>query len=408
MEFIHLLSVGKSRAFAGWFPDLRAVTPRPNDTARVFQVEGHAGRVGFISSMTHAFCSSCNRLRLTADGNLKVCLFGSAEVSLRDALRGGAEDEELAALIRQALMNKKPQHAGQYPPPHMRPPGILKRTRHVMIVKHAEPQGYEKPAHDFDRWLASYPSPPPLSLLQRPPAAVTSRRAYSSLSHVDGAGRARMVDVAHKPSTERAARAECALHVAAPVLALLRGRRVAKGDALAVAEVAGVLAAKRTADLIPLCHSLALSSVRVWVTLPPAGDAAGDTGGALRVVCEARAGGRTGVEMEALTGAALAALTLYDMCKAADPRMRITDLRVTRKQGGKRDFSEEHENEQTKASESGGPPESEDPPKPSGPPKSGDPPKSNGPPKKSGGPPKSSGSPADPKEPFAPVNFMYF
>lgn len=100
------------RAIAARYPDLRAVTPRPNDTARVFQVAGHAGSVGFISSMTHAFCSSCNRLRLTADGNLKVCLFGSAEVSLRDALRGGAEDEELAALIRQALMNKKPQHAG--------------------------------------------------------------------------------------------------------------------------------------------------------------------------------------------------------------------------------------------------------------------------------------------------------
>lgn len=100
-------------------PELQGCTPRPNDTARVWQVPGHAGRVGFISSMTQHFCSTCNRLRITADGNLKVCLFGNAEVSLRDAIRSGADDEQLSTLIRAALRNKKPQHAGMQNLAHM-------------------------------------------------------------------------------------------------------------------------------------------------------------------------------------------------------------------------------------------------------------------------------------------------
>ncbi|CAK1585799.1 unnamed protein product [Parnassius mnemosyne] len=94
------------------FPRLAPVVTRACDTAVVFQVEGYLGRVGFISSMTQPFCASCNRLRLTADGNLKVCLLGAAEVSLAAALRGGADDARLRRLVRTALYNKKPQHAG--------------------------------------------------------------------------------------------------------------------------------------------------------------------------------------------------------------------------------------------------------------------------------------------------------
>ncbi|XP_030020555.1 GTP 3',8-cyclase, mitochondrial isoform X3 [Manduca sexta] len=101
------------------FPDLQPAVPRPHDTARVWQVPGFAGSVGFISSMTQHFCSSCNRLRLTADGNLKVCLFGASEVSLRDALRTGADDAQLDRLVRLALRNKKPQHAGMQNLAHM-------------------------------------------------------------------------------------------------------------------------------------------------------------------------------------------------------------------------------------------------------------------------------------------------
>lgn len=101
------------------YPDLQPARPRPHDTARVWRVPGYAGSVGFISSMTQHFCSSCNRLRITADGNLKVCLFGAAEVSLRDAVRAGADDAQLDALVRAALRNKKPQHAGMQNLAHM-------------------------------------------------------------------------------------------------------------------------------------------------------------------------------------------------------------------------------------------------------------------------------------------------
>ncbi|XP_068633839.1 uncharacterized protein Mocs1 isoform X2 [Battus philenor] len=237
------------------------------DTASVWQVEGHVGRVGFISSMTQPFCSTCNRLRLTADGNLKVCLFGAAEVSLLEAMRAGAADDELRSLIRTALRKKKPQHA---------------------------------------------------ALSRAPRQLRVAARCYSTdaggLTHLDAEGRARMVDVGAKAVTTRTAEAECFV------------------------KVAGALAAKRTAELIPLCHPLALEVARVRVTLPR-GECA--HGGAIRVSCTARASARTGVEMEALTGAAVAALALYDMCKSVDRRIVITDLRVVSKTGGSHDFAEE-------------------------------------------------------------------
>ncbi|XP_049703667.2 molybdenum cofactor biosynthesis protein 1 isoform X2 [Helicoverpa armigera] len=155
-----------------------------------------------------------------------------------------------------------------------------------------------------------------------------------AFSHLDAQGRARMVDVGGKPVTARAALAECRLHVGGRLLRLLRDARLPKGDALTVAQLAGALGAKRTAELIPLCHPLALDVVRVRVALPPGECAAG---GAITLRCEARATGRTGVEMEALTGCAVAALALYDMCKSVDRDMRISELRVLRKTGGRSD-----------------------------------------------------------------------
>nr|XP_037875327.1 molybdenum cofactor biosynthesis protein 1 isoform X3 [Bombyx mori] len=151
------------------------------------------------------------------------------------------------------------------------------------------------------------------------------------LSHLDAQGRARMVDVSSKPRTQRAAAAECELRVGGRLLRLLRDAAMPKGDALTVAEIAGVLGAKRTSDLIPLCHPLALELVRVRVSLPGGECAAG---GAVRVRCEVGAEGRTGVEMEALVGAAVAALALYDMCKAVDKHMSVSELRVVHKSGG--------------------------------------------------------------------------
>ncbi len=147
------------------------------------------------------------------------------------------------------------------------------------------------------------------------------------LTHLDAEGRARMVDVSDKPVTAREAVAEGFVRMAPATLALARTGAGKKGDVRAVAEIAGVMAAKRTADLIPLCHPLALSKVQVEV-------AEADDGSGLYVMARVRTTGRTGVEMEALTACSVACLTLYDMLKAADRAMVIGGLRLLEKSGG--------------------------------------------------------------------------
>lgn len=148
-----------------------------------------------------------------------------------------------------------------------------------------------------------------------------------SLTHIDADGRARMVDVASKPDTGRQARAEGRIVMAAETLALALSGTGRKGDVRAVAEIAGVMAAKRTADLIPLCHPLNLTSVAVSVE--PSTDGSG-----LTVTATAGVTGPTGVEMEALTAATVALLTLYDMLKATDRGMTIEGVRLLSKTGG--------------------------------------------------------------------------
>ena len=150
----------------------------------------------------------------------------------------------------------------------------------------------------------------------------------AELTHFDEAGAARMVDVADKAVTARLAVARGAVRMAPETLALMREGRAKKGDVHAVARLAGIMAAKRTADLIPLCHPLALTRVEVEIT--------DDVGGS-RVLIEARVGTRdqTGVEMEALTAVSVAALTVYDMLKAVDRGMVVEGVRVVLKDGGK-------------------------------------------------------------------------
>ena len=147
-------------------------------------------------------------------------------------------------------------------------------------------------------------------------------------SHMDSSGRARMVDVGGKPDTARMARAVARVTMAPETLRLLEEQALPKGDVLAVARVAGIMAAKETARLIPMCHPLNLTHVAVDFTIDEAGSA---------VIVEASTSlsGKTGVEMEALTAASLAALTIYDMCKAVDSGMVIGDIRVLEKTGGK-------------------------------------------------------------------------
>lgn len=146
------------------------------------------------------------------------------------------------------------------------------------------------------------------------------------LTHVDAAGAARMVDVTGKEATARTAVATGRLRTTAEVVDLLRRDGLPKGDALATARIAGIMGAKRTPDLVPLCHPIALSGV--VLDLEPAGDEIG-------IRATVRTTDRTGVEMEALTAVAVAGLTLHDMVKAVDPAAVLTDVRVERKDGGK-------------------------------------------------------------------------
>ncbi len=148
------------------------------------------------------------------------------------------------------------------------------------------------------------------------------------LTHFDAEGKAAMVDVSAKAETERAATARGSVLMRPETLALVAAGEMKKGDVLAVARLAGIMAAKRTAELIPLCHPLALTSIKV--------DLAVDTARhAVDIEATCRLVGRTGVEMEALTAVSVAALTVYDMCKAVDRGITITDIRLTAKSGGK-------------------------------------------------------------------------
>jgi cyclic pyranopterin phosphate synthase len=148
----------------------------------------------------------------------------------------------------------------------------------------------------------------------------------TQLSHVDDQGRMRMVDTRDKETTARQAIASARVLMSAETVAALREHRTPKGDPLEAARLAGIMAAKRTADLIPLCHPLPLTHIDVRAELT-------DTGVALQAEVSTKA--QTGVEMEALTAVSVAALTIYDMCKALEKSMTITDVRLTRKIGGK-------------------------------------------------------------------------
>ncbi|XP_027130879.1 molybdenum cofactor biosynthesis protein 1 [Larimichthys crocea] len=270
------------------WPDLEMLQTGHTDTAKTFKVPGFKGQVGFITSMSEHFCGSCNRLRITADGSLKVCLFGNSEVSLRDVLRSGASHEELLQIIGAAVGRKKKQHAGRF-------------DVYTLYT-----------THHFDQ-------------------AESDINGEAQLTHTDAQGRATMVDVGGKVPTRRTATA-CATVILGPAaFRLLRDNQLAKGDALAVAQLAGIMASKQTSALIPLCHPLPLDHASVTFDL-------NELQNAVVITATCRTTGRTGVEMEALTAVSVAALTVYDMCKAVSHDIIITDVKLISKTGGKRDF----------------------------------------------------------------------
>jgi len=148
------------------------------------------------------------------------------------------------------------------------------------------------------------------------------------LTHLDESGRPRMVDITGKPDTHRVAVAKGTVRMQSATLELLKKGKMAKGDVLAVAQLAGIMAAKQTPNLIPLCHPILIGDIKIELSL-------GEDNNSVEITTTVESTGKTGVEMEALTATAVTALTIYDMCKAVDRGMRIENIRLIRKSGGK-------------------------------------------------------------------------
>ncbi|XP_035466191.2 molybdenum cofactor biosynthesis protein 1 isoform X2 [Scophthalmus maximus] len=469
------------------WPELEMLQSGHTDTAKTFKVQGFKGQVGFITSMSDHFCGSCNRLRITADGNLKVCLFGNSEVSLRDILRSGASDKELLQIIGSAVGRKKKQHAGMISISQMKnrpmiliasltdilpesqdsrnastivsqltndtslcptaaPHVALSGSRRVLNgdcflclpdhdastpaahaccsrtsksggtrvmshiskdkpnatgdlhsvatlgaglpftnchtktstfttrtnvmsnisedrIRHAQPRGPLKSLslrtsgpffctlsnpkvilkyHSVRLCHGQNSSKDP-SVKLRPSvsdqamsgtdvsSAHPDETTEARLMHTDTKGQATMVDVGGKVPTRRTATARATVILGPTAFQLLRVNQLAKGDALAVAQLAGIMASKQTSALIPLCHPLPLDHTSVTFDLEERQNAA-----VVTATCSTTS--RTGVEMEALTAVSVAALTVYDMCKAVSHDIIITDVKLVSKTGGKRDF----------------------------------------------------------------------
>ena len=150
----------------------------------------------------------------------------------------------------------------------------------------------------------------------------------SEFTHFDEYGNARMVDVSDKDVTKRMATATGSIHVSAEVMEAILGKKVKKGDVLTVAQTAGIMAAKRTSDIIPMCHPICLTGINVTFDVD-------EKSGVINAYCDVETEGKTGVEMEALSGVMASLLTIYDMCKAIDRRMVMSDIHLIKKKGGK-------------------------------------------------------------------------
>ncbi|KAG6252220.1 hypothetical protein E4U24_000647 [Claviceps purpurea] len=335
-------------------PGLQKVVDHKNDTSKAWHIPGFAGQIGFITSMTHNFCGTCNRLRITSDGNLKVCLFGNAEVSLRDILRRSnngdpiealdtarPEADQLLDIIGMAVKNKKAKHAGLGELEHMknRPMILIDPIAASLNVPSAKTRGFMS---TLGGAFGSHYSAPgsrwacqtrlfstSRGLASRNESTHNDQADAKRLTHVSDSGSAHMVSISEKAVTSRTATAACRVRFSnKTAMSLIQENRMKKGDVLGVARIAGIMAAKRTPDLIPLCHPIAISHVAI--DLDPA-----EGGEAIEIRATVTCDGKTGVEMEALTAASTAALTVYDMCKAVDKGMVIDGVRVVFKDGGR-------------------------------------------------------------------------
>ncbi|KAF2726074.1 molybdenum cofactor biosynthesis prote [Polychaeton citri CBS 116435] len=322
------------------YPTVERLRGHRNDTSKTYQIPGFAGRVGFITSMTHNFCGTCNRLRITGDGNLKVCLHGNAEVSLRDLLRndngGDPMDDEAFEAVRQIELDRRRQTTSFS---LNSDEGWLSKERQLLDTIGAAVKR-KKEKHAGIGELENMPNRPMILIALTAAIAGDIHTPTPGLTHVQSSGEAWMVDVGSKALTKRVAIACASVNFSnmQPFRAI-RENTNKKGDVLGTARIAGIMAAKRTPDLIPLCHPIIISKCDVKVLLiePGTRNAICDAQEHGSVAIEARVDcvGPTGVEMEALTAALVAALTVYDMCKAADKNMVLDRGMVVYKSGGK-------------------------------------------------------------------------
>ncbi|OTA95803.1 hypothetical protein M434DRAFT_68700 [Hypoxylon sp. CO27-5] len=336
------------------FPGLEKVRDHKNDTSKTYRIPGFVGKIGFITSMTHNFCGTCNRLRITSDGNLKVCLFGNAEVSLRDILResNGGEpiDEEVYETMKKIEKDRQQQISSQPTPLSLAPNErkLLDVIGMAVKRKKAKHAGIGELEHMKNRpmilialtravsWLPIMPNTlvhgQGLRYFSHTSSQLNGTNNTAKLTHVSESGSAHMVSISDKAPSKRVAKAVCSVHFTNEVACkLIKENQIKKGDVLGVARVAGIMAAKRTPDLIPLCHPISITKVNLDLAVQENENKVGRVDIEATVACE----GKTGVEMEALTAASTAALTIYDMCKAIDKGMSIQGLRVILKEGGK-------------------------------------------------------------------------
>ncbi|OJI97158.1 hypothetical protein ASPVEDRAFT_122681 [Aspergillus versicolor CBS 583.65] len=373
------------------YPTVEKVTDHKNDTSKTYRIPGFQGKLGFITSMTHNFCGTCNRLRITGDGNLKVCLFGNSEVSLRDIIRqqnngepidatvledlglleaartaarihdeGGLVDQrerEVLDIIGMAVKRKKAKHAGMGELENMKNrPMILiggsplvamgKWTNiptHVLGARaptasqirlfHPKPTNAGKWGQFPRKGNSSKPTPLPTA-------------SDPDLPHLNRSQNVHMTLIDEKPETKRLATATCMVHFSnrRPWDLLREGKGTHKGDVFSIARIAGITAAKKTPDIVPLCHpGLGLTGVEVDVKLldpllcndEKKAESTSREHGAMHVTATVSCLGRTGVEMEAMTATMGAALTVYDMLKAVDKGMVIGGVKLLEKKGGK-------------------------------------------------------------------------
>ena len=279
------------------FPLETEVAPGDTEPATRYRYRDRAGDVGVIPSVTEPFCDNCDRVRVTAEGKFRTCLFALDEFDLRAILRDGddAGDAERGRSDRRQTRGRDragrrdevggtPHRAGQFRAP--------------------------LPVHEPDRRVA------------RTLAVVSA----SEFTHLDPLGRARMVDVSSKEATHRRAVARCRVYMEPETTSKIAAGAISKGDVFAVARVAGIQAAKQTPNLLPLCHPLLVGSVFVNFRIEDSH---------VEVEAQVDTVDRTGVEMEALTACAVAALTIYDMCKSIDRSMTIGELTLWEKTGGR-------------------------------------------------------------------------